>query len=211
VLWGASDNFDHAVQWVSIYRRVSQPRVRFGVLPDRHAACGRKDFINKLCGEDAMNLDLLKSELIRDEGFREMPYRCTAGKLTTGVGRNLDDNPLTPEEIKVVGYDGRSEKITLEAATYLLESDIRRTCEALDRALPWWKTLDEVRRRVLVNMAFNLGISRLLGFHTTLGWIKQGNYTAAAGEMLLSLWARQVKGRATRLAQMMRTGVASGG
>ena len=154
-----------------------------------------------------MNIDILKSELIRDEGFRSKPYHCTSGKLTTGVRRNLDDCPLTPDEIAVVGHDGRTERITLEAASYLLGNDIKRTCEALNRALPWWRELDEVRRRVLVNMAFNLGISGLLGHHTTLGWIKQGHYASAAGEMLLSVWAEQVGDRASRLARMMRTGV----
>lgn len=60
---------------------------------------------------------------------------------------------------------------------------------------------------MLVNMAFNLGVSGLLGFHATLGWIKQGHYSSAAGEMLLSVWAAQVGDRAFRLARMMRTGV----
>ncbi len=153
-----------------------------------------------------MNIEILKSELIRDEGFRANPYRCTSGKLTTGVGRNLDDNPLTPDEIAVVGHDGRDEKITMEAASQLLGNDIKRTIEALNRTIPWWKTLDDVRQRVLINMAFNLGVSGLLRFHTTLGWIKQGHYSSAAGEMLLSVWAEQVGDRASRLARMMRTG-----
>ena len=155
-----------------------------------------------------MNIEILKSELIRDEGFHAMPYRRASGKLTTGVGRNLDDKPLTPDEITVVGHNGRTERITLEAASYLLGNDIRHTCEALNRALPWWRELDEVRRRVLMNMAFDLGVSSLLGFHTTLGWIKQGHYSSAAGEMLCSVWAAQVGDRASRLARMMRTGVA---
>ena len=153
-----------------------------------------------------MNIEILKSELICDEGFRAMPFLNESGKLVTGIRRNLDDCPLTPDEIAVVGHDGRSEKITLEAASYLLGNDIKRACEALNRALPWWRQLDEVRRRVLVNMAFDLGIHRLRGFHTALGWIRQGHYASAAGEMLLSVWAEQVGDRASRLARMMRTG-----
>lgn len=153
-----------------------------------------------------MNIDLLKSEIIRDEGFCAMPFLNESGKLVTGIRRNLDDCPLTPDEVSVVGHDGRAEKITLEAASHLLGNDIKRTCEALNRSLPWWRDLDEVRRRVLVNMAFDLGVSGLLGFHTTLGWIRQGHYASAAGEMLLSVWSEQVGDRATRLARMMRTG-----
>ena len=37
-----------------------------------------------------MNMDALISELELDEGVRLSPYRCTAGFLTIGVGRNLD-------------------------------------------------------------------------------------------------------------------------
>ncbi len=153
-----------------------------------------------------MNIEILKSEIIRDLGFSATPQQCPSGKRITGVRRNLDDCPLTPDEIAVVGHDGRTEKITLEAASYLLGNDIKRTCAELDRGLPWWRQLDEVRRRVLVNMAFDLGIHRLRGFHTALGWIRQGHYASAAGEMLLSVWAEQVGDRASRLARMMRTG-----
>ncbi|WP_273703287.1 hypothetical protein, partial [Candidatus Accumulibacter vicinus] len=65
VLWGASDNFDHAVQWVSIYRRASQPRVRLGVLPDRHAARSRPDSDLAMHSEGAMKLKTLTTNLQR--------------------------------------------------------------------------------------------------------------------------------------------------
>lgn len=45
-----------------------------------------------------MNLTALKEELIRDEGLRLKPYRDTVGKLTIGVGRNLDDVGITKDE-----------------------------------------------------------------------------------------------------------------
>ena len=43
--------------------------------------------------------------LIAHEGMKLMPYRCTAGKLTIGVGRNLEDNPPTPEEARALGVE----------------------------------------------------------------------------------------------------------
>ena len=55
-------------------------------------------------------------------------------------------------------------------------------------------------------MAFNLGVNGLLGFRKTLALIEAGDYTKASVEMLDSKWARQVKGRATRLSEQMRTG-----
>ena len=35
-------------------------------------------------------MNRIKAQLVRHEGLRLKPYRCTAGKLTIGIGRNLD-------------------------------------------------------------------------------------------------------------------------
>jgi lysozyme len=136
-----------------------------------------------------MDLEKLKDELLRDESLRTRPYRDTVGKLTIGVGRNLDD----------VG-------ISVEEARFLLENDIARTMADLSAEIPWWATLDETRKRVLVNMAFNMGVRGLLGFKNALELMRCGQYLDAANHMLDSKWARQVGPRAVRLAQMMRDG-----
>jgi lysozyme len=137
-------------------------------------------------------MDTLLAELRRDEGVRLKPYRCTAGKLTIGVGRNLDDVGISSDE-----------------ADALLRNDVARVCSDLDARIPWWRGLDEVRQRVLVNMGFNLGISGLLGFKNTLRAVETGDYLGAAQGMLASKWAKQVGPRAERLALMMRDGAAA--
>ena len=152
---------------------------------------------------------LLERELVRDEGLRLKVYRCTAGKLTIGVGRNLDDVGIRADETRTLGITLASVVrlgLTREQAMVLLRHDIDACERDLDRALPWWRQLDAVRQRVLLNMAFNLGITRLLGFRNTLRFMAAGDYVAAANGMTASLWARQVKARATRLVAMMRTG-----
>ena len=136
-----------------------------------------------------MNIDLLKAELERDEGLRLKPYLDTVGKTTIGVGRNLTDVGISQSE-----------------AYYLLQSDIARTGADLDHWIPWWFSLDEVRQRVLMNMAYNMGIAGLLTFTNTLQMIHDGRYQDAADAMLKSLWAHQVGPRAQRLSEMMRTG-----
>jgi lysozyme len=141
-----------------------------------------------------MNADLLIRELVRDEDLRQKPYRCTAGKLTIGIGRNLDD----------VG-------ISVDEAYFLARNDVAKVVVQLDHELPWWKDLDETRQRVLANMAFNLGINGLLGFKNTLANIQAGRYLEAAQGMLASKWAKQVGPRAERLALMMRDGNTAGG
>lgn len=136
-----------------------------------------------------MNTDSLILELERDEGLSLKPYRDSVGKLTIGVGRNLDDVGITQEE-----------------ARFLLLGDIHSATAALDERLPWWTGLDEVRQRALANMMFNLGPDRLLGFKNTLALIHLGDYLAAAQAMLASKWAAQVGPRAERLAVMVRDG-----
>ena len=133
--------------------------------------------------------DAMVRQLRLHEGEWLKPYRCTAGKLTIGIGRNLDDRGITREE-----------------SAYLLANDIAAEERELLRALPWVATLDEVRQRVLLDMAFNMGIVGLLGFKRTLATIQAGDYQAAATMMLDSRWAKQVGQRAERLSRMMATG-----
>jgi len=137
----------------------------------------------------SFDLATLRDELIRDEALKLKPYKDTVGKTTIGIGRNLDDVGISHSE-----------------AVMLLDNDIQRTADALTAKLPWWQTLDAVRQRVMLNMAFIMGINSLLGFHNTLTMIQSGRYEDAAAGMLQSLLARQVGDRAKRLAQMMREG-----
>lgn len=136
-----------------------------------------------------MNLDLLRQQLIRHEGVRLRPYRDSVGKLTIGIGRNLDDVGISQDEAEI-----------------LLDHDIQKVIQDLDTYLPWWKSLTDVRQMVLADMAFNLGITKLLGFTQTLASIKQGDFESAARHMSQSVWATQVGNRAVRLQEMMRTG-----
>jgi lysozyme len=134
-----------------------------------------------------MDIEALKNQLILHEGLKLEPYECTAGKLTIGVGRNIEDIGITEDE-----------------ARYLLDNDILRVCDELDRNLPWWRDLSDARQRVLVDMVFNLGISRFMQFQNTIAAIESGDYDLASKEMLDSRWADQVGNRAKTLSRMMR-------
>jgi lysozyme len=131
----------------------------------------------------------LIDQIILHEGKRSKPYRDTVGKLTIGVGRNLDDVGLFDDEIEL-----------------LLINDLKRFERSLDKSLPWWRDLDEVRQRVILDMCFNMGLGGLLGFKNTLAKIKAHDWAGARRGMLQSKWAKQVGARATRLADMMLTG-----
>lgn len=136
-------------------------------------------------------LDLLK----KHEGTgpivdgRLMPYEDSEGYLTIGYGINIDQTGITPTE-----------------ADYLLQSRASMAEREARQAFDWFNDLDLVRQSAIVNMVYNLGITRFKKFRNTIEHIEHGNYPAAAAEMLDSRWAAQVGYRADELSEMMRTG-----
>jgi len=140
----------------------------------------------------------LKALLILHEGEVLHTYSCPAGKLTIGVGHNLEANPVPGIE--------KGDTITHERAMEILDGDIDNCIAGLKKHLPWTEQLDEVRKAVLIDMTFNLGIWGLLKFKNTLAAIASGDYINASEMMLQSKWAKQVGKRAIRLSVMMNTG-----
>lgn len=136
-----------------------------------------------------MNIAQLSAQLVIDEGVKLKPYRDTVGKLTVGIGRNLDDVGISNAE-----------------AMALLANDIANVSAKLDANLPWWRNMTDARQQALSNMTFNMGIGTVLTFKQTLGLMQSGMYAAAADAMLQSKWASQVGARAQRIAMQMRNG-----
>jgi len=132
-----------------------------------------------------IDIDLLADELRRDEGFRDTIYQCSAGKFTLGYGHNVEDNPIP----KIV-------------AEHLLNYDIGgaiRDCERFD----WFYELSDVRKRVIINMVFQMGVTGVSKFKNMIRAIEGQDYNRAANEMRDSKWFRQTPNRAERLAQAM--------
>ncbi len=120
-------------------------------------------------------------EKLKDhEGFRERPYQCSEGVWTFGYGFTY----LTKDEADIV-----------------LRIKVRKLRA---RLYPWIRELSPERQDVIVNMAFNLGISGLMKFKKMWAAIEVGEWNKAAAEMLDSRWARQVGYRAVELAEVMR-------
>lgn len=138
-----------------------------------------------------MERGLLLEQLQRHEGLRLKPYRDTVGKLTIGYGRNLDDRGITEEE-----------------AGFMLDNDIDLVVAELER-MPLFLSLSPVRKVVLANMAFNMGMPTLLTFRRMLGALAEKDWDRAAKEMMDSKWARQVGSRADELSELMRLGEAA--
>lgn len=130
--------------------------------------------------------------LTTHEASKSHAYKCTAGKITIGVGRNID-----PE-----GGLG----LTKDEIAYLLRNDIERVEDELSRRLPWILELSDVRIDALIDICFNLGLPRFLKFVKALDALEAGDYEMSANEFMDSRWAKQVGYRAYEVTEMIRTG-----
>jgi lysozyme len=132
-------------------------------------------------------MDKAKRMLLVDEGLRLKPYRCTAGKLTIGYGRNLDDV-------------GISQKIADE----MLQEDLvtaKKICQRIFGTL--FDTWSENRQLGWINLAFNLGQVRLSKFKNTIRAAQIEDWFEVESGLRQSLWFKQVKGRAERVIGMI--------
>jgi lysozyme len=148
-----------------------------------------------------VTVSLLIAELTADEGLRLTAYddatgspiksgTTVKGHVTVGVGRALDVRGISTDEAK-----------------YLLANDIAAFTLGLTQKYIWFNNLDGVRQRVLVNLAFNLGMSGLAEFKQMLAAVADHDFDTAAREMENSEWYRQTGARAARLSAAMSSGV----
>lgn len=130
----------------------------------------------------------LKSWIKQCEGFNDHPYLDTVGKVTIGWGRNLDDRGISVDE-----------------AELMLTNDINLCHEELLNYI-WYQIQPEPVKWALINMCFNMGLSKLLSFKKMIAALCHKDYTTAAQEALNSKWALQVGQRAKDVAVMIREG-----
>ena len=142
--------------------------------------------------------------LVMHEGCRLQPYYCTRGKQTIGVGRNLDDNPLTDEERRVCG--DWEHGITKQSAFYLLRNDIKRCEKECRKEIAFYELLDDERQYALLDMVFQLGIGGVKKFKKMLMAMACGYWEDASKECLNSKYAQQTPKRAKRIAETIRIG-----
>jgi lysozyme len=150
--------------------------------------------------------DLIES-VSTHEGFRATPYKDTEQLWTVAKGRCLETNPLSPAEWKYL-LDNKliTLSITLAGANWLMLRQIDVTEKECMRVFEFWPELDEVRREVLIEMGYQMGMDRLLGFKKMLAALRRQDWEAVEREALDSRWAKQTPSRATKLAEQLGTG-----
>lgn len=138
-------------------------------------------------------LGLAEHIIKTDEGWQARAYRCTEGWLTIGWGRRIDD----------------SEKHTVttkEKESQWVVNRISKLDKELSKSISCFKTLSEVRRAVLISLAYQLGVNGLMAFKRFLEALNKGDYLKASVELLDSKYARQTANRANRNANMIALG-----
>lgn len=141
-----------------------------------------------------MNLNRLLKTIGKDEGCKLKLYRCTSNKLTIGIGRNIEDNGIRKDEVKLMFKNDVDEVVNNLAPALKRKFGIN------------FNSLSDIRQEVLLNMAFQLGIPRLLKFKNTFRYLKNKSFKKCSIEMLNSLWAKQTPKRAKRLSNLMKGG-----
>jgi len=122
----------------------------------------------------------------RNEGLRLKPYRCSANKWTIGFGRNIEDNGISEIE-----------------AEFLLSSDIRSVTEEIRRLIPDFDSLELPQKTALIDMGYNLGVTRLSLFKLMLKAVNARDFKTAAMEMLDSNYANQLPHRSSKNAELI--------
>jgi lysozyme len=128
-----------------------------------------------------------KHQLTEHEGLRLKPYKCSAGKLTIGIGRNLDDKGISKNE-----------------ANHLFENDLDDVMQDLFLVFPDFESHPENVQIAMMDMRFNLGGGGFRQFKKMIAAVQRKDYRLAADEMQDSRWFSQVGRRGKKLVKMMQ-------
>tara|TARA_R110000850_G_scaffold17632_8_gene53911 strand:- start:1549 stop:2187 length:639 start_codon:yes stop_codon:yes gene_type:complete len=141
------------------------------------------------------------------EGRRNKVYKDSLGVPTIGIGYNLK-NSTANEDLVKIGTNLkdvlRGKELSNKQVNVLFNLSLDRSLNDAKIYYPGFNTLPDTAKGILVDMAFNLGLTRLAKFEDLKAALKIGNYNQAADAMVDSLWYKQVKSRGVRLVNMMR-------
>lgn len=140
-----------------------------------------------------MDRAAFKEHIIREEGARKYAYRDTEGFWTIGYGFLIDEKK---------GGEGLPDGV----ANFWLNELVDRVIKDMERVIPFWDDLSDARQQAVAGMAYQMGVSGLLGFRNMLQALQDQDWDRAADEALDSKWARQTPARAERVAAMIRVG-----
>ena len=134
-------------------------------------------------------LDKVFTQLKEHEGLILKPYKCPVGKLTIGYGHNLEDNGLSQS-----------------VCEYILIEDIEEAKRNLYAIFTrdFFDSLSNNQKIALVDMMFNLGMSRFLTFKKFILAVKNKDFIKASAEIINSRAYQQNKSRYKKLSEQIK-------
>lgn len=141
-----------------------------------------------------MNIDRLKKQIIANEGIRKTAYKDTLNNWTIGVGHLIK---LPDEEYLL------DKKLTDLEVDQIFITDLNQAIDDARKFIDADSIPDEAFE-VIVDMAFNLGLPKLMKFKNFQQALREKDFVKASEEMLDSLWAKQLPNRSKRLSEIMR-------
>ena len=145
---------------------------------------------------------------VLNEGNKPNVYKDTKGNRTIGIGFNLEE-PANREFLKEKGIDinelfaGR--ELTDKETKILYNRSLTQAFRDAQSYDPNFAKRPEAVKMTLVDMAFNLGLTKLNKFVDMKAGLMNNDYNVAADEMVDSLWYNQVKDRGPRMVNVMRS------
>lgn len=124
------------------------------------------------------------------EGLQLKLYTDTRGFASIGYGRNLSTNGIRQSE-----------------ANLMFANDLADIENELRLNIPWYTQLNDARQAIIISMAYNLGISGLMGFKDFLRAAEAGDTKNASQAILDSNAARELPNRYERLSYIWETGI----
>jgi len=144
-----------------------------------------------------MDIEVLKQQLIEDEGCEYEIYLDHLGYKTCGIGHLC--RTTDPENNLELG-----DPVSVERVNELFAEDIEKVLDDCTILYDNFYELPEEAQLIIANMMFNLGRPRLSAFKKMKAAVDDHNWIEAAIQMEDSKWAKQVPNRANRLCDRMR-------
>jgi len=145
-----------------------------------------------------MDLEKLRKELEADEGRIDEIYTDHLGYPTFGIGHLVVEHD--PEYGKEIGTYVPEYRV-IKA----FKQDIKTVLSDCNRLYEDFEDLPEEAQRVIANMMFNMGYTRLSKFRGMKRGVDARDWNDAADELVDSRWYNQVTNRANRLVVRMRS------
>jgi len=141
-----------------------------------------------------INLDDIVISIKKNEGFRSLPYidPLVRMKLKKDDPKALEIIEKYLPTLKLTAGYGTLLNFSQNEGTALVRTRLTAKIKELERRKPLVNKLPLEIQAVLAEMAYQMGVHKLLKFKKTWGYLEQHEYKKASAEMLDSAWYRQL-------------------